>query len=162
MHLTVRWRPSISRRSSALTLTTCWITTIPRTTPWVERRRVSDPTNGNLNKSVLVEISTSTTCADEFSPWMNYSRPLLHAMMPHLRAANGICQMLTNTSQKRGAVITGMCSMESTSTPVSLSPISACSVTTTSITGLTNRPSCRRTRHGSSMACAASGFQRRS
>ena len=75
---------------------------------------------------------------------------------PEPRAV-GSRRTLTSTFRKGGAAITGMCSTASMSTPVSLFLTSACSATTTSITGLISLRSYPRIRRGSSTACASSG-----
>ena len=78
--------------------------------------------------------------------------------MPAPIAGNGTWPERTNMFPKRGAVITGMCSMASTWMPASSSLISDSSVTTTLITGPISRRLSRRTRRGFSTGYASQWF----
>ncbi len=66
--------------------------------------------------------------------------------------------MLIAICRKPTAATTSTRCTASTSMPEFSCPTSACSVTTTSTTGLISRPMFLRTRHGSSMACACRFF----
>ena len=94
--------------SSGLTRTTFLTTTIPKTTPWVARRKASDPMNGSSSRSALAVTFASTTCADASSPWMGCSPRQHRAMTPASTAETGICPAPTNMFQRHGADIIGM------------------------------------------------------
>jgi hypothetical protein len=85
----------------------------------------------------------------------------LFAMTPVRAAVNGIWRARTSTSLRHGGAIIGMWLTVSTWTPASSSHTSACSATTTSITGPISLRLSHQTRRGFSTACGYSISQPR-